>query len=966
MRLTVAIAVSCLAFTGFSVADLAAAAIRKPIDIPPQRLGAALQSLAAKGDLQVLYRTDIVGARNTGGAVGELTVDEALTHLLSGTGLTFRYLDDKTVTIEPAPTAVQPAPTGVGPPARQEGKMVEEVIVTGSRLTRTEKEGAQPVKVYTREQIDHSGQTTVTDFLNTLPSVSVANHPTNFATNGIDSTVQLHGLPVGSTLVLLNGRRVEGAGTASVRSGQDFFNLDTIPLAAIERVEVVSEGSSAIYGSDAIAGVINVILKNDYDGAQVDLKYGAASGNRDWGASANWGKRWDRGSLSVLANAREVTELLAARRKLSATDDKTAFGGIDNRGVYCNPGNVYSLDGTPLPGAPAGSNATYAAVSGSATQGRPALTDFEYGELNKCSLLEYSSLISPQEQYGLLAQGTYSATSNVELFTELLYSHLNTLNFGNPLLLYGTPDFQLFTASADNPFNPFGQTVGVSYMLSDLGRYTTRASTEFTRTLIGAKGSLADAWQWETAAWYSRDDSHFGNSFTSDEDLQSALNSTDPVTALNPFTAGRGASPQLIAEIGGEIPQTVVSGKLSFNGFLRGSLFDVPAGIVEAVFGVEYDRDRLHYAGGILDGVVLAPAVVADRTSYAAFTEARVPLWASSGRRVLDLSLAGRFDHYSDFGSNSTPQVGLEWRPAKSVLVRGSYGQSFKAPTLPQLYAPNAVFQSATRDPLTNQIVPITVTVGSNPELDPERGESYTAGFIYSSERIPGLELSATRWSVAETEDIQQIGVTTILDNPDLFSHLVTRAPGQNGQPGPVTEVRQVYINFGHIEVNGFDYQASYRHRVGAGTLSSLLSVTQTNRYELALAPGAVPIDSTSRAQNSGNWAPRWKAVAALGWKQGIVDSSFVGRYVGRYQDYDSTGVIGDFWIFDASVRSSVGSLFAGRSPGLKELTLSIGAVNVFNSMPEYSNFGGGYAGYDSSQADIRGRYLYLQLGTKL
>jgi len=177
--------------------------------------------------------------------------------------------------------------------AKRKPIQLEEVVVTGSRIPTHVNEGAQEVKIYTREKIEQSGRSTVADFLNTLPAASVSITESSIGTQpnyGV-TTVQLHGLPVGTTLVLINGRRLETSGSSQAGTAA-FFDLNNIPLAAVDRVEVVSEGSSAIYGSDAIAGVVNIILKRNFDGFETNLKYGGASGTDETNASLAWGRRY--------------------------------------------------------------------------------------------------------------------------------------------------------------------------------------------------------------------------------------------------------------------------------------------------------------------------------------------------------------------------------------------------------------------------------------------------------------------------------------------------------------------------------------------------------------------------------------------------------------------------------------------------------------------------------------------------
>jgi iron complex outermembrane receptor protein len=347
MRLSVAVAALCLSIVGLSVADDVRASIRKRTDIPAQELGTALRTLAKERGFQLMYLSDTVEPRRTAGAVGEFTTDEALTRILSGTGLTYRYLDDKTVTILPASSvtsggastkAQEQRSNGANVPnseeskslwdrfrvaqvdqgkasndssvekqdeqsAKKKGIQLEEVIVTGSRIgTVAGGQQVQPVRTYTRKDIEQSGQSTATDFLNSLPDVSVSSFVgdrSSISGNG-GTTVQLHGLPVGTTLLLLNGRRLE-------TSSNGFFDLNNIPVSAIERVDVLPVGAAAIYGADALGGAVNILLRQNLSGLETNATVGHAAGVTDTRANLAWGKSWERGSISLLGSYQERT-----------------------------------------------------------------------------------------------------------------------------------------------------------------------------------------------------------------------------------------------------------------------------------------------------------------------------------------------------------------------------------------------------------------------------------------------------------------------------------------------------------------------------------------------------------------------------------------------------------------------------------------------------------------------------------
>jgi iron complex outermembrane receptor protein len=1012
MRLGVAVAVACLSAMGLSVADDVKASIRKPTNIPAEALGPALQTLANERGFQVAYVSDEVASRRTQGAVGELTTNEALTKLLSGTGLTYRYFGDKAVSIIPigsvdasggASTQAQVDGSGGASSSEEEGKkksssagfrlaqgdqgqtsspstvekqneqaskskavQLEEVVVTGSRIPTAKGEGAQDVKIYTRETIEQSGQSTVADFLNTLPSVSVSITEAGQLTAATGTTVQLHGLPIGSTLVLLNGRRVEASGTESFFN---FFDLNNIPLSMVDRIEVVSEGSSAIYGSDAIAGVVNIILKKSLNGIEASAKYGWASGTDQVDTDVGFGKQWTKGSVSLFASYETRTELERSQRAITSTDDHTPQGGSDFRSNDCSPGNIFSTNGGNLPGV----GAPFAAVPVGFT-GTPTQQEFVHtaGTLNSCSNFRYLSLIPASHRVGVFGQGNFNVTSSVELFAEFLYSHTEQRHYGGPNELFGVPGFQQFTVSASNPFNPFGETVGISTLYPTVGRTTFPVDTDFLRPLVGARGSFLGEWQWEVAGWDSEDSGQeaSGNQFNSPL-VQAALNSPNPAAALNPFVDGPGASSQLLRSFLFDSTQRFFGQTLSANGFVRGPALKLPSGPVELVLGGEYDRQKLYSQQLPDSGGDLASSQRLQRHNYAFFAEARIPIVATptspQGGERLAITLADRYDSYSDFGQKNTPQFGVELRPVDTLLVRGTYGRAFQAPSLFQLGAPVTTYTTTVTDPLRgNQLEVVTATSGGNPKLKPETGNSRTFGFVYSSDAVPGLRVAITQWDIDENNSIQSLNPITIIANESLFPGDVVRAPNcAGGPPCPITNVSGTFANFGRIDMAGLDYQLSYKVTTGIGILTPSLNATETYRYRVGLTPNALPTDAVSKAQDSGDWAPRWKGTAALGWKFGPYSANVDGRYVGHYQDYDSTRKIGNFWFWDANVRYAVGQQFAPSSEWLRNSYIEFGGVNMFNSLPQYSNFYFGIIGYDEAQADIRGRFLYVRAGIR-
>src|SRR6185312_3161080 len=303
-------------------------------DIPSEPLSAALRDYARVSGQQIIFTDDLVAGKRAAALHGTYSADDALAHLLTGTTLVVDRASNGAIMVR-SKNAEAASNEGAASPD------IETVTVTGSRIPLTTKQGAQEVRTYTRQRIEKSGQGTVADFLSTLPEVSVSSIDSSIGNYADQTTVQLHGLPMGTTLVLLNGRRVE-------INNYGFFDLNNVPVAALERVEVLPVGSSAIYGADALAGAVNFVLRKDFTGLEATARYGHAQGTDETDFNLSGGYSWDRASVSLVASYQTRSELLGTERAITRDPDNlaAAFG----EGDVCNPGTVYSLNGGNLPG----------------------------------------------------------------------------------------------------------------------------------------------------------------------------------------------------------------------------------------------------------------------------------------------------------------------------------------------------------------------------------------------------------------------------------------------------------------------------------------------------------------------------------------------------------------------------------------------------------------------------------------
>jgi iron complex outermembrane recepter protein len=976
----------------------------RDFNVPSQSATTGIPEFARQAGIQILVSEPLVRGKRIATVTGSHSVEEGLAMLLRGTGLVGTSKDGATYTITTAPTPsgtqTQSAPNPIPPvlaPAqgaqgqasspstvarqdeqlsKQKPAQLEEVIVTGSRIPTVAGNEVLPVRSYTRESIENSGQTSIGEFLNTLPDVStfVANATYQLGLAGAQ-TVQLHGLPAGTTLTLLDGRRMDS-------SIYGYFDLSKIPLAAVERIEILPVGASAIYGADGLGGAVNTILRKDFNGLEVNATLDHASGVNNPNASLVWGRSWERGSIALIGSYLETGELLGAQREpesltsLPANLPGATVAAIAN--YSCAPGNVYSVDGSNLPGLSSSEAAIPAGISGRPTIGQFAATA---GKQNLCNDFQYQDITPQSQREGALLSAHYEVAHSVDLFTEVVFSHGYLRNQVGP----GITASQSFggTVAANNPYNPFGEPVNVSFAYPGADEAIANVSTSLFRPMIGVRGSVFSDWHYEATVYFSRDRLYDLSGSTNYQQISAALASSDPSTALNPFTSAAPGTPQLLSSLNPAAAITSITyddRTVGSQVMLRGPVLQLPAGALQAVIGSEYSQIKQDtnesYNPLPLD---------LHRNTYAAFTEARIPLLSagehSQGSERLALTLAGRYDHSDDYGGKATWQSGLLWRANEALSFSGSYGLSYQAPLLSQISGPPLVYVGPLffPDPLRgNQLITYSVNYesGPNPDLKPETGDAFTLGLQYASRALPGLHASLSWYDLRITNFISVEQPATLLSYPNLFPGAIIRAPAtpqdqQQGFAGLITQFNQIFYNFGDLRVAGLDADISYTVETRAGQFTPSVAIANVYRWQSAITPGSPEIDAVSKATNpifggGVGWSPRWKGTAGLAWKQGPLALNLAGRYLGRYLDdqefVPNTHEIGNTWIFDFNARYEAGHALASANPWLKGTYVELGAVNVLNKTPPLSYT---TAWYDMQEYDIRGRFLHLSVGMR-
>lgn len=940
-------------------------------DIPAQPVQSALLLFGAQADVQVMVGEIDLQGKSANAVKGRLNVGSALGRLLQHTGLTF-IAEGNTVVVTAAQTmssattrsselnkvafVTEESSERLSVPQSAMGPSDSpfiEVLVTGSRLRQSAEDAPATITILDREKIDSLGASSVPEVLRYLPQQPYGRE-SGFLGSGAQFA-ELRGLGVDTTLVLINGRR---SVPSAVNVTSNAFDLNSIPLSAVERIEVLSDSASAIYGADAMGGVINVILKDDIPDPVIDLSYGAADGGADERrASLSGGFSTERLRTSLVLDYFDRTSLLGRERDRWNNQDFRRFGSMDNRFPTANPGNIVSAGLGNLPGL---SSPIAAVPPGSSGVGlTPADFEATAGQENLESVLKYWSIVPESERRSAAAFAQFDLGPRSQFFAEALYADRSTRYQSEPDSLF----FGYVPAS--NAFNPFGEGVFANYLFTGIGPMITQYDSELLRGVAGLRGPLG-GWDWEVSMLSTEED---GESWTKNRTdpmrVAAALASSDPSQALNVFADGPGGSPELLRSL--VAPATInrfSSNGLQVSGFLRGSPFSMPFGDVEVVIGAEWREEEIGFQEFLF--------VEADRNVSASYVEAQVPLLKGfTAVQSLALTVAARYDDYSDFGGTLNPQYSLAWRPVNDLNVRMSYGTAFRPPSLFELYAPRTPVPSTINDPRrNNEPTSYTLLSGGNPDLEPLEGSSYTFGVVYTPSALKGLRLSASVWRIDLNDRVALFSPSLILVNEGDFPERVTRAaptPAElaAGLPGRLLSVDSSRINFGTIETRGLDLDLSYVFTTMLGRFTTGLSGTWVGSYNSAELPGAGAQDRLGVANFNGTIV-KWRGVATLGWNRGGVSLTALARYGSHYDDATffagPTGnTVSAQTLVDLQGAIDFGDMLSLTQGPIHGLKLSLGINNVFDEEPEFSEIGS-LAGYDRSQGDLRQRFGYLKL----
>ncbi len=789
----------------------------------------------------------------------------------------------------------------------------EDIVITGSRIRRADVVGVGPATVVGAAEIENTGITNVETILQRLPAnAGYAGNQTSayWASNGWGTaTVNLRGLGQKRTLVLLNNRRLVAGGTGANTSP----DLNMIPTAAIERIDVLKDGASAIYGADAVAGVVNIITRKNFEGLQVGGRFGITDegDGEEYNADLLWGLRGDRGGVTAAVSYQKTSAINMADRvpcllgesggKLVCTGSAATIGG---RAVLPN-GSQINFNQTP------GGNGNFFEPYSAAK--------------HNFNSTPYLNAVSPVERVSTAFLGDYEVTDNVTAFGEFLYTFRKTNQIAAPGVLRN------LRISAANPTNPTGQDITlVQRRLLEPGPRQFFQETNTWQLAGGVRGELSNGWAWEVAGNYGRNTGiDGGTNIANLERVGNTLNTSVCSTAANAAIPcadylGHGdLTPRVLDYILFTMRDTGGNELASVTADLTGDLFQLPAGPLAFATGVVWRTEKGWRNPDPLTVLGVANTNQQDPisgTSKAkeAYLELSAPMVEDLPfAKALTLNGAVRYSDYDLFGGDWNYKLGLDWEVVGGLRVRSTYGTGFRIPSVPELFGGVSEGNLTTTDPCsrysqsTNATlrancqatgVPanyvqlgntILTTVGGNINLKPESAETWTVGAVWQPTFVRGLTLTVDYFDITIKDAIRSIPGSTKLAvcyNSANLSHPFC-APGnftRSPLTGEVTYLSAQPINTGRETMAGIDFGAIYNREIGGIDTSLNLNVTYLDDYTIYPFPGGDPIVFDGFIGGGNGGYPHWRGYGSISGTKGAFTGTYSVQWIGKATDFNA------------------------------------------------------------------------------
>ena len=898
---------------------------------------------------------------------------------------------------------------------------LERVEITGSSIRRVDAETALPVQIISREEIQRSGVTSTEELLNTITSASTGGGITNSSGAGLStygqSSVSLRGLGSQRTLVLVNGRRLAPFATDGTA-----VNVNAIPIAAIERIEVLKDGASSLYGSDAMAGVVNFIMRKQFQGIELAAGYGTPThkgGGQNTNASITGGIGDGERFSAVLSAAIEKDKALFAKdRWFSATGNRfpyftagaTGQGNIEGAitGTYPNDRFTGAAGPGPQPGAPvtgfgASPGTGYGNPLALANQCESILMFKNFSPPATTKRAPYCAfdsaafvgLIPERKLMNLSGNGSFKISPAIELFGDVLWSKSTVAQSFQPsplrrsFLVTDTaitdagqePALLIFPSNPNYPTayltqmgytNLIGKPLAITSRVFDFGGRQSSDEAKQWRGTVGVKGTIAKQ-EYEIAV--SQNESTVAGAVTGGYFSQKAYAAiiNNPANNWNPWVAGgaqTGALATLLKAAEYKGPTLDAKSKTtSFDATLRGDLFAVPGGTAQYAAGAQVQKLSLLTApsaalgtGDIAGLGGSVPPVDKDRRITSFFAEVNVPI-----TKQLELNGSARHDKYNDVGGSTTYKANARYQPTQALLFRGSFGTGFRAPSLFDLWTPQTVGTSEQfNDPGTNQTnLQVNAIGGGNPNVKPEKSKQWSLGMVLSPTNNLSLGL-----------DWFNYRITNILATPsaqEIVSHFRAGDPAYQSlvvlAGNDVDTVKEIISNVGSAAVTGFDVFGTYRQPLAVGRMDVAFNGTYMNRFDVTSPGGDVSHEVGTIVQPDGSpvisTGPVTGQGVVLRWKHNLTFAYTLNQWTAALTQHYTARYRGGNDLNGNPTYVGAYSVFdlSLGYTGIKDLNLIIGAKNVFDKQPPIYVFVSNQfqAGYDIAQYDPRGRFVYVK-----
>ncbi|HVY82047.1 MAG TPA: TonB-dependent receptor [Steroidobacteraceae bacterium] len=922
------------------------------------------------------------------------------------------------------------------------------VTVTGTRIRRVDQETANPVFVMDQSAIQSAGVSTLGELLQRVPSVAGAatNPQVNNGGGTGESNIELRGLSAQRTLVLLNGRRINILGNTTTSA----VDINLIPINVIERVEVLKEGAGAVYGSDAIAGVVNFITRKDVDGAEATAQYGQ-TGKTD-GKSTQYGlvlgTSTDKMNLMVAGNYNKQDAVSANDRDFSRFALYLYGGAVSVGGSSRTPTGRIRLpvdqNGDPIPGSLADQFGCTSVTRDPSATGTPLAGYRCFQNSDLYNYQPFNLLITPQERGSLFSNINYNINDYVTAYGEALYTHTRSGFELASLPFDAVADDTII--SQNSIYNPFGTSFGgvegnfpnFQSRLESLGTRRSNVTTQDALVNGGLKGKILDTgWEWDANFSYGHKDQlqditgyllkdklaqAVGPSFI---DASGVARCGTPATATSPEVVIPGCTPIDLFNLS-DPTQIAALQSISTNYRtdyvyrskgatlnVNGKIFELPAGDLQLAVGAEYrDQEGQFTTDALTRGVppLFLSCLLAQETcsgnSFAKYNvkeyyaEVFAPLLKDlPGVHALNLNAGIRRSDYSKdtIGNSTNAEFKLEDRPISDVLVRASYAEVFRAPTIADLSFAPTQDSPTFADPCTNLtsaqlaanpnlnkacagVIPdsgftqpnsqITGLIIGSQNLKPETGDVRTFGVVYDSSLIRGLSLTVDYWKYKLDDLITQLDPNfaanqCVLTGNDQFCGLMFRYPSTSNNAGLFQVFQEPIVNLGKLKTDGVDFGIKYAIRQTAiGSFNFSLDVTHINSYENTPAPGAEPIEIAGTFNRQfGNYAKN-RGLLGVGWAYAGLDALLTLRYVGKLEVTDPDGAIPNAPPLKISAYTYTDLTVGYNFP--TNTRVQVGAINLMDKQPPlfYQN-NVINANTDVSTYDTLGRRWFIGLTQK-